>query len=230
VIEATRFQRVVGTESVPAGLRVLERAGIPHQVVLGAGDVAAVKWERVWVEAYLPYANYRGALISGEGKFWVPLDPGLKELSPPSGLDIVEELGFDPRGFLDEYLGSAAGETPLERARARVEELLATGRPDLALEDVLNRRLTVPQSLGILPASLPFATEAVTERSDVVPEELRHGVHVVAETTGGAVILDHELKTADVLGQRVTVGWVAATAEDEAVAESCTSLRPTSWR
>jgi len=44
-------------------------------------------------------------------------------------------------------------------------------------------------------------------------------VRVRAKTRSGLAILDQALVTSEVLGQRLTLGWVAATAEDEAVAE-----------
>ena len=100
-VAGATLQSMTGTASIEQAVRVLERAGIPHEVVLAAGGVSAVRMERVWAEAYLPYANYRGTSLDAQGKVWVPLDPGFKQIGTPTGLDVVSALGLDAREVLD---------------------------------------------------------------------------------------------------------------------------------
>jgi hypothetical protein len=45
---------------------VLDRAGITHQAALGERGLTIVQVERVWVEACVPYANYRGTILDGQ--------------------------------------------------------------------------------------------------------------------------------------------------------------------
>src|SRR5262249_13948998 len=144
-------------------VRALERAGIPHETVLGGGGIAAVRIERIWVEAYIPYANYRGALLDPHGALWVAMDPGLKRLQPVQGMDVVAELGFDPRATLDQYLAALQAKTPLEFTRDRVAELLAAQAPGTAYDSVLNQRGVFAENLGILPASLPYSEASVSD-------------------------------------------------------------------
>ena len=68
-----------------AGAARLPARGGPERAVSGPGGIAAIRVERVWAEAYVPYANYRGAVLDGFEKAWVPLDPGLKRLDAPGG-------------------------------------------------------------------------------------------------------------------------------------------------
>jgi hypothetical protein len=144
--------------STEQAVRVLERAGIPHEVVPGAGGVAAVKMARVWAEAYVPYVNYRGAPIDAQGKTWVPLDPVFKELAPPTGIDVVDELPLDPDALADEYLAAPQTKTPLEFARQRVTEQLAgQGK---TYDSAVNHRTPLVADLGILPNTLPYAVRA----------------------------------------------------------------------
>src|SRR5262249_23911883 len=103
-VPSATLRALTGTAAAEQAVRVLDRAGIPHEAVLGAGGIASVRMERVWVEAYLPYANYRGTGLDAQGKVWVPLDPGFKALPSPQGLDVARVLGFDARTFLDTYL------------------------------------------------------------------------------------------------------------------------------
>ena len=86
---------VTGTASAERALRAFKRAGVPAEPLAGPGGIAAIRVERVWAEAYVPYANYRGAALDAFEKAWVPLDPGLKRLDAPGGYH-VRSAGFDP--------------------------------------------------------------------------------------------------------------------------------------
>jgi RHS repeat-associated protein len=216
-VPAAVLTAVTGTSTIEQAVRVLGRAGIPHATVTGGAGVASVRMERVWAEAYLPYANYRGAVVDGHGKTWVPLDAGFKRLEAPSGVDVVATLGFDPRETLDLYLAGSQESTPLAYTRNALGALLAAQRPDLGYTDVLNRRILVGENLGILPSSLPYKVIARSSVGYEVSEDLRHTLRVVGSTEQGT-ILDVGLPVAQVLGRRLTLAYVPLTAEDEVVA------------
>jgi RHS repeat-associated protein len=215
-VPAETLNALVGTASVEQAVRALERAGIPHEVVSGGSGVAAVRLERVFVEAYVPYANYRGTSVDAQGKAWVPLEPHFKRLEAPRGFDPVEQLGFDPRALLDSYLTALQATTPLEHARARVTTLLAEQRPGVPYADVLNRRAHVPQVLGLLPSSLPYVLTARHGVGFHLDEPLRHRLRVVAEGADGT-LLDETVPLANVFGQRLTVAYVPFDEDDRAV-------------
>ncbi|MBU0673007.1 MAG: hypothetical protein KJ950_00005 [Proteobacteria bacterium] len=42
--------------------------------VIPAGTIANLRVEHIWVEARIPYANYRGVVIDDQGKTWLGLD------------------------------------------------------------------------------------------------------------------------------------------------------------
>jgi len=217
VLPAATLRAITGTTTPEQGVRVLDRAGIPHDPpVLGGGTISSIRAERVWVEAYVPYANYRGAALDAQGKLWIPLDAAFKRLSAPRGLDVVRELGFDARSSLDGYLAGPTSQTPLEQTRARVTELLTQQRPGLVYADVLNNRDHVAESLGILPPTTPYAAAPI-EVAYRLPDSLLHTVRIVGEASG-TTVLDATLPTADLLGRRVTLSYVPATEEDEEVA------------
>src|SRR5262249_53855919 len=147
----------------------------------GAGGVASVKLGRVWAEAYIPYSNYRGAILDAQGKSWFPLDAGFKKLQAPGGLDVVKVLGFDPRGTLDDYLAVRDARTPLEFTRPRAADLLAQQQPGTAYDDVLNQRSLIPQALGMLPSTLPYPVRAVADVGFELPDELTHTLVIRGE-------------------------------------------------
>ncbi len=212
------LRRLVGSAgSVEDALRVLERAGVPHEPVLGPGGVSSVKLARVWVEAYVPYANYRGLELDSQGKGWLPLDPAYKLLEPAAGLDVVAELGLDPLAAWDEYLSAPRTQTPREFLRARVESLLAAQRPGTTYESVLNRRGLVPETLGLLPNTLPYQAVAA-EAAYELPEALAHQVRLVG-TLGAVTVIDGRFPAAELLGGRVTLSYLPFDDDDAAVLE-----------
>ena len=206
---------ITGTASPQRALRAFERAGIPAEPLPSAGSIAAIRVERVWAEAYLPYANYRGALLDAHEKVWVPLDPGFKRLAPPEGIDL-RSLGFEPDEVFDDYLAAAPGRTPLEAYRSRARDVLAGQRPDLAYEEALARRDVIAQNLGLLPGTLPYALVARAEVSYEPPEPLVHTARFVLESDG-AGLLDASFPTTSLLGQRLTLSYVPLEESDEEV-------------
>src|SRR6266581_4627664 len=210
-VTANRLKALTGAATVELAVRVLERGGIPHEVVPGAGGIAAVRLARVWAEAYVPYVNYRGAPLDPQGKTWVPLDAGFKELAPITGFDVVKELDLDPEALLDEYLAAPRTATPLEFARQRVTDRLAVRGKTYA--EALNSRAYLAEDLGILPNTLPYAVEGRAEVSYLPPDDLRHHVRFHGERES-ATLLDVTLPLADLLGRRLTLSYVPFDADD----------------
>ncbi len=217
-VPAETLRRMLGSAgSIEDALRALERAGIPHEPVLGPGGVASVKLARVWAEAYVPYANYRGLELDPQGKGWLPLDAAYKLLEPVTGLDVVSELGLDPRAAWDDYLAEPRSQTPREFLRARVESLLATQRPGVAYEAVLNRRGLVPEGLGLLPNTLPYQGRA-SETAYELPAALQHQVRLTG-SLDGATLIEGRFAAADLLGGRLTLSYLPYDEDDAAVLE-----------
>jgi RHS repeat-associated protein len=216
---------VTGTADVTQALRVLARAGIPHQPIAGPAGPTAVRLHRVFVEALVPYANYRGAVIDNQGSVWLPLDASFKAMEPPVGRDVVP-LGFDPRQAFDAYLGAAQTATPLEAVRARVTDVLAIQLPGTTYPQVLNQRTFAAERLGLLPSTLPYKVVSVAGVGYDVDEDLRQRLRVVGEDAEG-VFLDATVDTADLLGRRVTIGYRPETEDDRRIVETYGGLHLT---
>ena len=214
-IPAALAVAITGTGSPERALRAFTRAGVPAEPVAGAGGVAAIRVERVWAEAYLPYANYRGALLDAFEKTWVPLDPGLKRLDAPGGYD-VRSAGFDPVQAFDDYLAAPPSLTPREFYRQRATAALAAGRPGVSYEQALARRDVVAQNLGLLPATLPYTVVARAEVGYAPPAPLVHTARFQVAATD-ATLLDASFDVPALLGQRLTLSYVPFEADDEEV-------------
>ena len=220
------LQAMVGTASVEQAVRVLERAGIPHETVMGASGIATVKLERVWAEAYVPYANYRGAVIDQHGKAWIPLDAGFKRLRAPQVGDPQRDLGLDAQALVDEYLAPGELATPRENVRARVTQRLAETGPALSYDEFLNHRDVLAENLGLLPSTLPYRPTGPPEVGYELPDVLRHTIHFKAEA-GDRMLLEATLPVADLLGRRLTLSYVPFAPEDEDVARQFGGLLKT---
>jgi RHS repeat-associated protein len=206
---------VTGTGSAERALRAFRRAGVPAEPLSGPGGVAAIRAERVWAEAYVPYANYRGAALDSFEKAWVPLDPGLKRLDGPGGYD-VRSAGFDPARAFEDYLAAVPGATPVEFYRERAKAALALLRPDTSYEQALARRDVIAQRLGLLPSTLPYTVLTRAEVGYAPPEPIVHTARFLVEADGRP-LLDASFALPALLGRRLTLSYVPFEADDEEV-------------
>ncbi|MCP3961615.1 MAG: hypothetical protein GY719_27560, partial [bacterium] len=213
------FQQQVGLGDAGRVADFLARAGVARTPVIRGGAVSGFHVEQTWVSAYLPYTNYRGAVVDFSGKTWLPLAPAIQdyERAPASG--VLAAMGFDADELLADYLAAPQALEPLATLRAAVEDhLLQAGGG--SYEEQLATRTALIARLGILPNSLPFAAAAVTAEGAAVAEDQRVEVRLSARSgtgDGAPVILDHTLALAELVGRRLTVSYVPATADDHQV-------------
>ena len=124
---------------------------------------------QIWVEAYVPLGNYRGAGGPGNpglrGPAWVPLDPSFTPYeweSPSPPIPIYIEPTANPPGVSVDYFGPDglyAGflpEHPLEIFEDQVRDYLAAHRPGVSLAEATLRREIRTEAPGALPTTLPY--------------------------------------------------------------------------
>lgn len=203
-------------------LQGLSAAGIPFEPVNGGGRVAAVKLAHVWVEAWVPYGDYRGAGGDTGARQWVALDaaiPGTaKYAATAPAVDVLEAMGVGPEGFTDGYLAQSGPLSPLGFYRARVEDFLTAQRPGTTYEQVLRTVQRRTEVLPFLPGSLPYEVVSVQEESAFLPDAARQRVRVTA-SDGAGVFLDVTLPLHQVTGRRTLLTYVPATPADEQVVQ-----------
>ena len=88
-------QRLTGCATADEAAKALSAGGNPTTVVTSQGRIAAIRIERIWVECYISYGNYRGDGGNTGEKSWIPLDAGFKQLNN-SGNIVQESLGLLP--------------------------------------------------------------------------------------------------------------------------------------
>jgi len=88
------------TDPIVAG-KILASGGIPTELVHRGGKVDSVRIEHVWVEAYVDYVPYRGA-VKGAGDTWIPMDASFKQYSFNEGIETDTVLPLDVEAILTE--------------------------------------------------------------------------------------------------------------------------------
>lgn len=203
-------------------LQGLSAAGIPYEPVTSGGRVTAVKLVHVWVEAWLPYADYRGAGRGTGARQWVALDaaiPGTaKYAATPPAVDILEAMDVGPEHFTNSYLSQDGVLSPLQFYRARVEDFLAAQRPGTSYEQALRTVQRRAEQLPFLPGTLPYEVVSVHAESAFLTDAARQRLRVTA-SDGAGVFLDVTLPLHQVAGHRTIFTYRPASAEDEQVVQ-----------
>ena len=172
----TRVTNWVQVEDTTLAKSLLIDQGIQGVVNSTSGSTPTFDFEHVWVEALIPYDQYRGGNVSTTNCVttpaichWVPMDPSWKLYKQAnSGLDPYTALSFDYTSYYDAILNADAArinKNPLEIYQEQVLTWLGTAAPGKTLEDISDFQGIVTETDGLLPASLPYAIASGTTRS-----------------------------------------------------------------
>jgi len=191
-------------------------AGIPCEPVYAAGRIVNLRIEHLWVEALVPYADYRGIVADEAGKIWVPLDTSIKTGLDGSdnAIDLFAQEGSPLQGFRDHYLAVPREETPLELLAQESEVFLAANHPGAGFADTLHTLGHAPSSLGILPSSLQFVEVGVTAEYTALPPELLHQVRFSARD-GDETLFDLTIPLPQLSNRKVMIGYLPETVADQ---------------
>ncbi|MDZ4262259.1 MAG: transglutaminase domain-containing protein [Pseudomonadota bacterium] len=215
---------VGGTTNANATLDVLSRGGIPAVGVTEARIVRRVKWEHVWVEAFLDYVPSRGERPRA-GDTWIPMDPSFKQYTFTGGMDLATNVAFDAQTLLDQAqqgatvnetegwvqnLNQAAVQTGIEDYRSRLTDFVTTANPDATVGDVLGTQKILPEALPYLPSTLPNRVVAIAQRWAELPTTLRWQF---AFETDGTTLVNRSLP--ELAGKRMALSFTPATPADE---------------
>ncbi|WP_020405326.1 DUF6531 domain-containing protein [Hahella ganghwensis] len=107
----------------------------------------------VWVEACVPYANYRGEGSSAEGHEWIALDPSYKQYERQDG--VTHNVNFN----YGDYLSYRSDKGPLEVFEEQIAEDIRGTDPNLSLNDVGVTWTQQLIELEFLPNSLPYVVQ-----------------------------------------------------------------------
>lgn len=235
-IEITAEQAVKWTavDNINAALRMLSSLGIPVTGLTKDGDIVAVRLEHVWVEAYVPYTDYRGAGNQSGESLWIPLDVSFKELNHLEGIDLtsVNDYINNAENFFaadTEMNGVNIGEISTVvngQDSAFIKYLLENGYADSTQDEVFGGQEIVYEDLGYLPLTLPYKVLEKMDSFSDIPLELTDSLlfSLVGNSAyelefSGSKSINKKLYTPDLYGKRVVLAYAPASEADEAILE-----------
>ena len=235
-IEITAKQAMDWTaaDNINAALRMISSLGIPVTGLTKDGDIVAARLEHVWVQAYVPYTDYRGAGNQSGESLWIPLDVSFKELNHLEGIDLTSLTDYlkDESNFLtsdSEIYSVNIGQISTEineQNSAFAKYILENGYGESTREEVFGGREIVHEDLGYLPLTLPYDVLEKMDSFDDIPLELTDSISFSLignsayelEFTSSKSI-DKMLYTPDLYGKRVVLAYTPASEADKAVLE-----------
>ncbi|MDE7365990.1 MAG: hypothetical protein K2N24_01405 [Lachnospiraceae bacterium] len=216
-LNAEQVMNLTGTEDVRQAAEVLVKLGTPVTLVAGKDGPIGIKMEHTWVEAYLPYGDYRGAGNHSGESMWIPLDTFIKTYEDADSVFChLEEIGLTDESI--EQMAEAYGTEYLDQVMAQWEEplnQLLEENPDLTL---LNRKV-IPEELSYLPMSLQYS---VVERQDTCAALPANECDRITFALNGETLAT--LTAAELYTHRLTIAYLPAEEEDRAVLEQYGSV------
>ncbi|WP_224364742.1 RHS repeat-associated core domain-containing protein [Hyalangium versicolor] len=198
-------------------VQALNAAAIPYEPVVRGGRVAAVNLVRIWVEAYVDFAEYRGVGNGKVGRQWVALETSLtgqaKAAATPPVLDALTALKETPDSLTATWLSGPTQKSMVEFVRGRVESYLTTQHPDIFYSQMQWTVVPRKEELPLLPGSLPYKVLAVHGESAFLPESLQQQVQLTAWNDAG-LLFELKLPLHQVTGHRTVLTHVPATETD----------------
>ena len=227
-ITADQAMEWTATDDINVAMRIIAALGIPTTGMITNGETVAVRLEHVWVEAYVPYTDYRGTGNRSGERLWIPLDASFKKSIHYDGTD-PETLGAymaDESNYLHENSVINGVDVSSIAAVISGEESAfikyALENSFTSIEQVLGGKVIYEENLGYLPLTLPYNTVSGTERFVDISENYTDTINIrlfgnMASGTNitGSDSINKKIYAPDVYGKRLTLSYVPATEADK---------------
>jgi transglutaminase-like putative cysteine protease len=218
-VTADQAKSWLGVDNAGTAASIFTTAGLDGVAIVNGPNVVAVRLTHVWVEAFVPYGNYRGVPNDSTEKVWVPLDPSFKGSTITPGTDVLTPMGFNADTFLAEYISTFHAPSPIEKLQQDVQAYLNTNLPGKTVADIERKTAISSQTLGILPASLPFQVLSLGSRFAELEATKRYKVRFHLYN-GGTNFIDYTTSLPELIGKRLTIEYVGATPADQTTIDS----------
>ncbi len=216
---------------------LMQKGQIPTTAVMSGGTIRNVRFEHVWVEAYVDFVPSRGARNRAPDQ-WVPLDASFKQFEydkatawrqrtaadfDEAAQDFARSVTVGADGGLTGFDYEALDAALQQAARAEGQRLEAEGS---GAADLYDRRTIVPIERLMLEGALPYAMmTASPTRFSAVPSRYQHALRVQFFADETSLRYDSptavaEIPLARIGTQRLHVDNVPASAADaQAIAQ-----------
>jgi transglutaminase-like putative cysteine protease len=199
-----------------SAVTAISSGGIPSAGKLSGSVLSAIQMEHVWVEAYIPYGNYRGAIMDQSNKTWIPMDGSFKQYTYTNGFDMTATVPFSQ----DTYLSQVQSQNPVLYNQSQIQAYLDANMPNTSLVDVKGYRQITAETYHFLPSTPPYVIDAVLGKYSAVPAGMAATATFTLSDPATGSSVSYTDSTYDLAGKRVTVSYLPATTADEALIAS----------
>jgi RHS repeat-associated protein len=192
-IPIEKAQNWLGNVGTPQmAVDMMQKGGIPAASVIAGGRIVAVRFEHVWVEAWVDFIPSRGA-INRVPDQWVPFDVAFKQFDFPAQFnwrdhttaarqsavgDFVAHVTVDSTGGIKGFDFDKLNQDYGNIAKQLADDM-RTADPNANPGDFEDKRAIKPIDSLILEGSLPYPLRSTTvTRYNEVPAALRQTAEV----------------------------------------------------
>ena len=203
-------------DNVASAAQILTNMGKDVMVYTENGEITIIEMNRTWVQAYLPYTDYRGkGNAFGEYK-WIPLDASFKQYSS----QVLELENYN--GTYEEYSENVNKANELLKELPEYNTKLSSYFTESysTANGTMTIPYIVPLSTQYLPLSLPY--DVISEKTSSVVNNL---VDSDTITISVGYTLRYTTRTADVYNKSITLDYSPASASDTALIEQYKDIR-----
>jgi hypothetical protein len=240
-IEITAEQAIewTGAKDSKTAAKVIGALGNPVKTVNGSEGVESVKFEHVWVLAYVPYTDYRGTGNQSGKKLWIPLDASFKKVKFVKDVDLSkigeylqnEENYITDGTTINGYNIGNLTEFVQKDNSALTKYMLENGYGEDNMTEAFGGLKIVEEDFGYLPLSTPFKVNNVIDSFTDIPEKLTAQITIslgrdtkFIDTSGYKNEFSKSLFTTDIYGKRISIAYLPATEEDENIIKKYNGL------
>lgn len=229
-ITAEQAMEWTATDDINVAMRVIAALGIPITGMVSNGETVAVRLEHIWVEAYVPYTDYRGTGNRSGERLWIPLDASFKEMIHNEGVNLknIQDYVNDPSNAITSStelngvnIGELSGLTDNDNS-ALIKYMLENGYGEATLSEAFGGTSIVTSDLGYLPLSLPYYNTESVENFDDIPlsstdsvDFKLYGNSSMGASFSGSNSIKYTYYAPDVYGKRIVLTYVPATQADQ---------------
>lgn len=231
------FKTFVGAYPVTAA------ALAPSRNPGAAQDGDFLNFPMTWVEACVPYENYRGGASDTRGYQWVPMVPAFK-LNRPYGEQLAHGQTYDEMADSvgQGLVNSSASGSPIAEFGRKLQVWLngQAAHSGKTVDDVLRKWERLPLTTEVLPMALPFGLKAgaAVNRYATLPDTLKMNLrlNVLAPDASGNPTVTYAWTgpAATVGSKRLALTWEGTTAahqttidgyrSNQSIAAGCTAV------
>ncbi|AEG00906.1 RHS repeat-associated core domain-containing protein [Methylomonas methanica] len=183
-------------------------------------NASNISFTHVWVEACVPYGNYRGSRNDDSSFHWIPLDPSFKEMSYTDETTIADlpNFNFDYNAYLSKRTTVMPHEALLDQMEAALGKSLVHGGG--------YRGTIFQRHIDILPSTLPYEVKNFKDwgngysETASLPDSHRYFAQVTVKNQAGAALAPTVNRPmAELAASRLTLSFVQTNASNTATGD-----------